>query len=146
VQTLPYDLNFPLVCSLTLRDNFPIIQYGEKKMRSFNHVGQLIRTKRTMHPKNYSQAELSHLLGYKNGQFISNVERSLCHIPLKMLHRVANLLDISFEEFKEAILKDEALTIENHFFQSETTFREKKEIDLAKDFEGEFKKDRDYLS
>jgi len=42
-------------------------------MRSFKHIAQLIRTKRINHPKNYSQSDLSVLLGYKNGQFISNV-------------------------------------------------------------------------
>ena len=49
--------------------------------------------KRINHPKGYSQSELSHLLGYKNGQFISNVERALCNIPLKMLGKVSEVLE-----------------------------------------------------
>ncbi len=53
-------------------------------MRCFKNIAKLIRTKRLQHPKAYSQSELSHLLGYKNGQFISNVERALCNIPLKV--------------------------------------------------------------
>jgi transcriptional regulator with XRE-family HTH domain len=81
-------------------------------MRYFEHIAQLIRTKRTSHPKGYSQSELSHMLGYKNGQFISNVERALCNIPLKMLKRVSEVLDVTPEELKEAILKDQEYTLD----------------------------------
>ncbi len=81
-------------------------------MRSFENIAKLIRTKRTNHPKGYSQSELSHLLGYKNGQFISNVERALCNIPLKMLRRVSEILTIDAQELKEAILKDQENTLD----------------------------------
>lgn len=84
---------------------------GGVSMRCFKHIAKLIRTKRVQHPKGYSQSELSHLLGYKNGQFISNVERALCNIPLKMLKKVSEVLDISAQELKEAILKDQEDTL-----------------------------------
>ena len=80
-------------------------------MRCFENIAKLIRTKRINHTKGYSQSELSNLLGYKNGQFISNVERALCSIPLKMLRKVSEVLDISSEELKEAILKDQEATL-----------------------------------
>ena len=83
-------------------------------MRSFEHIAKLIRTKRVTHPKSYSQSELSELLGYKNGQFISNVERALCNIPLKMLSKVSVILDIPASELKDAILKDQEQTIESY--------------------------------
>jgi len=83
-------------------------------MRCFENIAKLIRTRRINHPKGYSQSELSHLLGYKNGQFISNVERALCNIPLKMLGRVSEVLDITREELKEAILQDHSRTLENY--------------------------------
>lgn len=83
-------------------------------MRCFENIAKLIRTKRINHPKGYSQSELSNLLGYKNGQFISNVERSLCSIPLKMLRKVSEVLDISPEDLKEAILKDQEATLNNY--------------------------------
>ncbi len=88
-------------------------------MRSFEHIAKLIRTKRVNHPKGYSQSELSNMLGYKNGQFISNVERALCNIPLKMLKRVSDVLDIPATELKDAILKDHEKTIENYLRASE---------------------------
>ncbi len=83
-------------------------------MRSFDNIAKLIRTKRMGHPKGYSQSELSSLLGYKNGQFISNVERALCNIPLKMLGKVCDVLDIDSTELKKAILKDHEVTLENY--------------------------------
>lgn len=83
-------------------------------MRCFENIAKLIRTKRLSHEKGYSQSELSHLLGYKNGQFISNVERALCNIPLKMLGRVSEVLNISPEELKQSILRDQERTLDNY--------------------------------
>ena len=87
-------------------------------MRCFDNIAKLIRTKRINHPKGYSQSELSHLLGYKNGQFISNVERALCNIPLKMLKKVSEVLDITPSELKSAILKDHERTLDNYLEQA----------------------------
>jgi transcriptional regulator with XRE-family HTH domain len=83
-------------------------------MRCFDNIAKLIRTKRVSHPKGYSQSDLSHMLGYKNGQFISNVERALCNIPLKMLGKVSEVLDINPEDLKSAILKDHEVTLNNY--------------------------------
>ncbi|MFN8371173.1 MAG: helix-turn-helix transcriptional regulator [Bacteriovoracaceae bacterium] len=83
-------------------------------MRCFDHVAKIIKAKRQAHPKGYSQSELSHVLGYKNGQFISNVERGLCNIPLKMLRKVCEILDINPEDLKEAMIKDIEFTLNNY--------------------------------
>ena len=87
-------------------------------MRCFQNIAKLIRTKRLSHTKGYSQSELSNLLGYKNGQFISNVERALCNIPLKMLRRVADVLDIPSEDLKLAIMKDTESTLNRYLYGS----------------------------
>lgn len=81
-------------------------------MRSFSYVAKLIKDKRLSHPERYSQTQLSKTLGYKNGQFISNLERGLCSIPLKGMVNFVNVLNISEEELKEAILKDYELTLD----------------------------------
>lgn len=99
-------------------------------MRCFKNIAQLIRTKRMNHPKGYSQSELSHLLGYKNGQFISNVERALCNIPLKMLRKVSEVLDISPEELKTAILKDQEETLNNYLFNIKPSKKEAKTAEV----------------
>ncbi|TNF00337.1 MAG: XRE family transcriptional regulator [Deltaproteobacteria bacterium] len=84
------------------------------RLRSFNNIAKLVKSRRLNHPKRYSQSELSALLGYKNGQFISNVERALCNVPLKMLTKIAEILGISHEELKKAILKDHEETLNNY--------------------------------
>ena len=86
----------------------------EKVIRCFKSIAKLIKAKRLGHPRGYSQSELSHLLGYKNGQFISNVERGLCNVPLKMLRRVSEVLDVPKEDLKKAILDDHEKTLDNY--------------------------------
>lgn len=83
-------------------------------MRCFDNIAKLIRDKRLSHPRRYSQSELSNLLGYKNGQFISNVERGLCSIPLKMLSRVSEVLNIPPSEIRAVMLRDQETTLNNH--------------------------------
>lgn len=89
-------------------------------MRSFDHIAKLIREKRMGHPKAYSQSELSQLLGYKNGQFISNVERALCNIPLKMLGKISVILDIDPNHLKDAMLRDHETTLNNYLNASDS--------------------------
>lgn len=84
------------------------------RLRSFNNIAKLVKSRRLNHPKRYSQSELSSLLGYKNGQFISNVERALCNVPLKMLTKIAEILDITHQQLKSAILKDHEETLDNY--------------------------------
>ena len=85
------------------------------KMKSFKHIATLIKTKRIAHPKGLSQSDLSILLGYKNGQFISNVERGLCNIPLKNMKKISEVLEINPEELKQTILKDLDDTLKKYF-------------------------------
>lgn len=84
------------------------------KNRSFRHIASLIKNKRHSHPRGYSQSELSNLLGYKNGQFISNVERGLCNVPLKMLNRICEILSINEKELKSTLLKDYEQTLNSY--------------------------------
>ncbi len=81
-------------------------------MRNFSYVAKLIKEKRLSHPERYSQTQLSKTLGYKNGQFISNLERGLCSIPLKGMVNFLQVLAISEDELKAAILKDYELTLD----------------------------------
>ncbi len=90
----------------------------EDSLRAFNHVALLLKSKRVAHPKRYSQSELSHVLGYKNGQFISNIERGLCSIPLKSLTQVIDLLNIDRQELMRAMMNDFESTIEHYLENS----------------------------
>lgn len=81
-------------------------------MRTFMNVANLVKRKRMEHPQGFSQGKLSKALGYKNGQFISNLERGLCSIPLKGMGKFLEVLDIEKAELKEAVLKDYEETID----------------------------------
>lgn len=83
-------------------------------MKSFQYIAKLVKEKRLAHPGKLSQSELSNKLGYKNGQFISNVERGLCSIPLKSLGTFCEILDIPKQELMDTMLKDLETTLERH--------------------------------
>lgn len=76
------------------------------KMKDFKHIARLIRVKRAEHEKRYSQNDLSKLLGMKNGQFISNIERGLCSIPIKQITLVSKVLGIERSEVVETMVLD----------------------------------------
>ncbi len=90
-------------------------------MRKFTHIAALIKSKRLSHPQGLSQSDLSHLLGYKNGQFISNVERALCNIPFKMINKVCDIIHITSDEISGAMLNDYRDTI-NSYLQTNQGF------------------------
>lgn len=82
-------------------------------VRSFKHIGRFVKNGRMKHPQLYSQNQLSKLLGYKNGQFISNVERGLCGIPLKGIQKLIEVLGLDRTELKNAMLRDYEDTIDS---------------------------------
>lgn len=79
--------------------------------KSFENIAKLIRKYRLT--TDMSQTQLSQALSYKNGQFISNVERALCSLPLKTLKKTAEILKIPHNELKDALLQDYAIDIDN---------------------------------
>merc|ERR1712003_425923 len=90
-----------------------------KEKREFDNIATLIRAKRRSLSPKVSQQDLSYKLGYKNGQFISNIERGLCSVPLRSLGTICDVLDVSRQELKETLLKDYAQTIDNYFAESD---------------------------
>lgn len=88
-------------------------------MRTFTNIAKLVRDKRLASTKGLSQNDLSKLLGYKNGQFISNVERGLCGVPFKNLNKLCEILNIEQSELKAVILRDVEETVENYLQESQ---------------------------
>lgn len=82
-------------------------------MKTFNNIATLVRVARNK--TTLSQQDLSWKLGYKNGQFISNVERALCSVPLKKAPQLCEVLDINMEHFKDACVQDLKSNIDNAF-------------------------------
>ena len=93
-------------------------------IRSFKHIGKFVKDGRVKHPQLYSQNQLSKLLGYKNGQFISNVERGLCGIPLKGVQKLIEVLNLDSRDLKNAMLRDYEETIDS-FLNVTTTVSHK---------------------
>ena len=90
-------------------------------MKHFGNIAQLIKESRINHPKGFSQSELSVAMGYKNGQFISNIERGLCSAPLKSLYKLTKVLEIDKEVLKSALIKDMEQTINQCFEKEDVT-------------------------
>lgn len=86
-------------------------------MREFKHIAQTVRVARLN--KGISQSELSRALGYKNGQFISNVERGRCSIPPSKLNLLCKAVDIEFRIVLSSLMSDYRATIVNYKEMSE---------------------------
>jgi len=87
-------------------------------MKKFNNIATLVRVARNK--TTLSQQDLSHRLGYKNGQFISNVERGLCSVPLKKAERLCTVLNIDQFQFTHACMQDLKKNIEGSFENANT--------------------------
>jgi transcriptional regulator with XRE-family HTH domain len=73
----------------------------------FLNVASLVKNRR-MELK-LSQKDLTKCVGYKNivkSQFISNIERGICGIPLKDVPKFSEILNLPIEDFKKAYIKD----------------------------------------
>lgn len=60
-----------------------------------------------------SQIELSEKIGFRNGQFISNIERGLCSVPRKKAKIFCEALNLSHDIFITAYLADEHIFIKS---------------------------------
>lgn len=80
--------------------------------RDFRNIGKLVKVARDK--QGISQTQLSKELGYKNGQFVSNIERGICSIPFDKIPTLASLLSVEPVVVKEAILKDYSTTIDSY--------------------------------
>jgi len=80
-------------------------------MKKFNNVAKIVRIKRA--EVGLSQTDLSKICNYKNGQFVSNVERGLCSIPAKKLKIFAKALNLEPNILVKAMLRDEWIYLMN---------------------------------
>lgn len=70
----------------------------------FKNIGMTVKNWR-LH-NDISQAQLAKAIGYKNGQFISNLERGLASIPHDKILILCEVLNIETEWIIDAILQD----------------------------------------
>lgn len=72
--------------------------------RNFTNIAKILKTNRIK--VGLSQTKLSEKLGFKNGQFVSNVERGLCNLPMKSIKKVSVELEIDQEILIDAMTQD----------------------------------------
>lgn len=89
------------------------------KKRTFSNIARLVKIYRL--EENLSQPELSEKLGYRNGQFVSNVERGLCSIPAHKVNLLSNAIKVPRERIVDAMVEDyktTTLNIMNNYSQN----------------------------
>lgn len=73
-------------------------------MRRFKEIGSVVKKRRT--ELGIGQESISKVLGYKNGQSISNVERGLCSVPKDKIKDLAKGLQMEPEFIAWAMIAD----------------------------------------
>ena len=86
---------------------------------NFKRVALVVRKYR-LENTHYSQQDLARLLGYKNGQFISNVERGLCGIPAKKIPKLCHHCAIPLEVMIDADVADHRSRLEKEVYEINT--------------------------
>jgi len=79
-----------------------------KKIRDFFYISKLVRDGRKRDPRNLTQKDLNHLLGFsdKQGQFISNVERGICSVPSSKILKLSEILSIPTDDIIAVMVTD----------------------------------------
>ena len=72
-----------------------------KPSATFKQIGTLLRKQRESLGLN--QDFVSEKLGYKNSQFISNIERGLANVPLKKISDFAKILKMPESTLRDAV-------------------------------------------
>jgi transcriptional regulator with XRE-family HTH domain len=72
--------------------------------RQFYQLGHLVKEYRRK--SNISQIHLAKKLGYKNGQFVSNMERGLCNVPFSKVGELAKELNIPTDIIIDRMAED----------------------------------------
>ncbi len=77
------------------------------------HLGPIIRERRRT--LNLSQKKLAQLMGYKNGQYVSNMERGLSSLPIRGILAITIHLRLPMVVLKEALVNDYTEALEFEF-------------------------------
>ncbi len=76
-----------------------MLEYDRKKL------GQYLKDVRET--SSYTQADVSHRLGYTSAQFISNIERGISVVPLKTLAKMVSIYKVRPEPVVKIILESQ---------------------------------------
>ena len=73
-------------------------------MNKSARVAKLMRGKRI--ELGFSQEGVAKKIGMKQGQFISNIERNLCALPIKYMRKIGKVLEINPDNLASAMKED----------------------------------------
>ena len=71
---------------------------------SFSQIAEIVREGRLR--AELSQGDLAKIMNFKNGQFISNIERGLCSLPAKNIAKLCKVLSLDFGHVIEGMTAD----------------------------------------
>jgi transcriptional regulator with XRE-family HTH domain len=86
---------------------------------TFKNIAALSRTYRNRTP--YSQGDVARQMGYRNDQFMSNVERGLCNLPPKHIPKFCRILNVPTSVVVDAMVADFRATLEAEVGLAEIT-------------------------
>ena len=101
-------------------------------------LAKLIKTHREK--KGLSQTELGRALGFKGGQYISNIERGNSDFPIIKIKKCAEILDIDPKELLDIVVKDR---VKGVYKKAKVRFEKKcvndheEDLDLDQDLDGD---------
>ena len=88
----------------------------------------------------FTQCHISHVLGFKNGQYVSNLERGLCSVPFQVIVFLLKVYRIDTVDFIEYMAELGKHNLELRFALTE----EPKMIKTPSLIKGKSKRDNDY--
>ena len=86
-----------------------------RSSKNFSAIAQFVSKHRKL--KGISQMSLAKKIGYKNGQFISNIERGLCSIPPEKAKVLCKelVIDSDLDYINERLVDAVVLDYENNY-------------------------------
>jgi len=84
--------------------------------KDFHKIGKFLKEKRLS--AGLTQLEVAEALNYSTAQFISNMERGLCSLPLEKLSKLVKLYHISPKALVRVLMNQQKELIESHIYNN----------------------------
>ena len=75
-----------------------------RPQEAFSHIAQVLKEGRLRAV--LSQSDLAKIMGFKNGQFVSNIERGKCSLPAKNIVKLCQHLSLDYNHVVAAMTAD----------------------------------------
>ena len=82
-----------------------------KGKHCFKNIAKFVKEEREA--AGLSQSEMAKRIGWNNGQFVSNIEREQCSLPVKLIGRASVVLKCNPKNIKRVIEMDFKETLNN---------------------------------